>query len=52
MWKHYTPAEFIKREMEQAGYGLQRESTFLDRQSFLIFAPGGRLESWSGGVME
>ena len=39
MWKHYTPAEFIKREMEQAGYGLQREPTFLDRQSFLIFAP-------------
>jgi arsenite methyltransferase len=39
MWKHYTPAEFIKREMEQAGYGLQRELTFLDRQSFLIFAP-------------
>ena len=39
MWKHYTPTEFIKREMEQAGYGLQRELTFLDRQSFLIFAP-------------
>ena len=39
MWKHYTPAEFIKREMEQAGYGLKRELTFLDRQSFLIFVP-------------
>ena len=39
MWKHYTPAEFIKREMEQAGYDLQRELDFLDRQSFLIFAP-------------
>lgn len=39
MWQHYTPAEFIKREMEQAGYGLQRELDFLDRQSFLIFAP-------------
>jgi len=39
MWQHYTPAEFIKREMEQAGYRLQRELTFLDRQSFLIFAP-------------
>ena len=39
MWKHYTPAEFIKREMEQAGYSLQREWMFLDRQSFLIFAP-------------
>ena len=39
LWKHYTPPEFIKREMEQAGYGLQHELTFLDRQSFLIFAP-------------
>jgi arsenite methyltransferase len=37
--KHYTPSELIKREMEQAGYGLQQEFTFLDRQSFLIFAP-------------
>ena len=42
MWNHYTPAEFIKREMEQAGYGLQRELTFLDRQSFLIFAPNAQ----------
>lgn len=38
LWKHYTPSEFIKREMEQAGYSLQKEFTFLDRQSFLIFA--------------
>jgi ubiquinone/menaquinone biosynthesis C-methylase UbiE len=37
--RHYTPSEFIKREMEQAGYTLQLEPTFLDRQSFLIFAP-------------
>ncbi len=37
---HYTPSELIKREMEQAGYSLQREFDFLDRQSFLIFAPG------------
>jgi ubiquinone/menaquinone biosynthesis C-methylase UbiE len=36
---HYTPSELIKREMEQAGYSLQREFDFLDRQSFLIFAP-------------
>ncbi len=35
--RHYTPAEFIKREMEQAGYTVQQELTFLDRQSFLIF---------------
>jgi arsenite methyltransferase len=39
LWQHYTPSEFIKREMEQAGYQLQREFNFLDRQSFLIFQP-------------
>lgn len=38
IFTHYTPAEFIKREMEQAGYSLQNEFNFLDRQSFLIFA--------------
>lgn len=37
-WRHYTPPEFIKREMEQAGYVLQQELDFLDRQSFQIFA--------------
>jgi len=36
--RHYTPSEFIKREMEQAGYTLREEPAFLDRQSFLIFA--------------
>jgi arsenite methyltransferase len=36
--RHYTPTEFIKREMEQAGYTLQQELNFLDRQSFLIFS--------------
>ena len=25
LWQHYTPSEFIKREMEQAGYKLQNE---------------------------
>jgi ubiquinone/menaquinone biosynthesis C-methylase UbiE len=35
--KHYTPAEFIKRELEQAGYRLVNEFDFLDRQSFLLF---------------
>jgi ubiquinone/menaquinone biosynthesis C-methylase UbiE len=39
LWQHYTPSEFIKREMEQAGYSLQREFNFLDRQSFSIFVP-------------
>ena len=37
--RHYTPSDFIKREMEQAGYVLSQEFTFLDRQSFLLFAP-------------
>ena len=49
MWKHYTPSEFIKREMEQAGYSLQQEFNFLDRQSFLIFAPIGR-RSQAGSI--
>jgi arsenite methyltransferase len=34
---HYTPSETIKRELEQAGYMLQQQLDFLDRQSFLIF---------------
>ena len=38
--RHYIPSEFIKREMEQAGYVLQQDLDFLDRQSFLIFVPG------------
>jgi arsenite methyltransferase len=37
LFRHYTPREFIKPEMEQAGYSLQQELDFLDRQSFLIF---------------
>jgi ubiquinone/menaquinone biosynthesis C-methylase UbiE len=37
--RHYTPSEFIKREMEQAGFTLQQEFDFLNRQSFLIFVP-------------
>jgi arsenite methyltransferase len=34
---HATPVESIKRVMEQAGYALEREFDFLDRQSFSIF---------------
>ena len=37
--RHYTPSEFIKREMEQAGYSLEQDFDFLYRQSFLIFVP-------------
>jgi arsenite methyltransferase len=47
MWQHYTPSEFIKKEMEQAGYSLQQEFNFLDRQSFLIFKPNGPAEKRS-----
>ncbi|HUF40676.1 MAG TPA: class I SAM-dependent methyltransferase [Verrucomicrobiae bacterium] len=36
---HATPVESIKRVMEQAGYALEREFDFLDRQSFSIFVP-------------
>jgi arsenite methyltransferase len=39
LWGHYTPREFIKRELEQAGYQLQKDFDFLERQSFLVFAP-------------
>ncbi|MBM2805755.1 MAG: SAM-dependent methlyltransferase [Deltaproteobacteria bacterium] len=36
--KYLTPrSEFIKREMEQAGYTLRQEFDFLDRQSFIVF---------------
>lgn len=35
---HYTPVELIKKEMDEAGYGLEREFDFLDRQSFLVFS--------------
>lgn len=35
---HATPAEEIKRDMEKAGYTLQREYPFLPRQVFLVFS--------------
>ncbi len=35
--RHYTPSEFIKREMENAGYTLRQEFDFLERQSFIVF---------------
>jgi arsenite methyltransferase len=41
LFRHYTPKEFIQREMEQAGYVLRQDVNFLDRQSFLIFSPKG-----------
>jgi len=35
---HTTPVELIKKEMEEAGYRLESEVDFLDRQSFLVFS--------------
>jgi len=34
---HYSPVELIKKEMDEAGYRLEREFDFLDRQSFMIY---------------
>ena len=36
---HATPVESIKVEMERAGYRLDRQFDYLDRQSFIIFTP-------------
>ena len=35
---HYTPVEVIKKEMQEAGYRLEREFDFLDRQAFLVYS--------------
>jgi hypothetical protein len=34
---HATPAEEIRAQMEEAGYGLATRHEFLERQSFQIF---------------
>jgi len=39
---HATPVELIKKEMDEAGYRLERELDFLDRQSFLVFSKKAR----------
>jgi len=40
---HATPVELIKKEMGEAGYRLEREYDFLEKQSFLVFSrPGSR----------
>lgn len=36
---HSTEAEQIRSEMEKAGYRLQDEQDFIERQNFLIFVP-------------
>lgn len=35
---HWTATEVIQKEMEEAGYVLQREFTFLPKQFFLVFS--------------
>lgn len=35
--RHNTPSAVIRREMVEAGYTLERELTFLPKQSFLVF---------------
>ncbi len=37
---HFTASEVIKKEMESAGYHLQHEFDFLQRQHFLVFSLG------------
>ena len=37
---HHTDPEVIIEEMEEAGYVLERDHGFIDRQSFLIFGRG------------
>lgn len=39
LFGHATNEEKIRREMEAAGYRLTAQHDFLERQSFLIFAP-------------
>lgn len=38
---HYTPEEEIVSEMREAGYRLDDDFGFLERQSFVVFSPGG-----------
>ena len=35
---HTTPVEVIKKEMQEAGYRLEREFDFLDRQALLVYS--------------
>jgi ubiquinone/menaquinone biosynthesis C-methylase UbiE len=38
-FEHYTDKDQLIREMAEAGYRVEREHDFLDRQAFVIFAP-------------
>jgi ubiquinone/menaquinone biosynthesis C-methylase UbiE len=39
LMKHYTEKDLLLREMQEAGYRADQDLDFLDRQSFVVFAP-------------
>lgn len=39
LFGHSTPPEKLRAEMQEAGYRLEAEHTFVSRQSFLVFSP-------------
>jgi len=39
LFEHYTEKDQLVREMAEAGYRVEREHDFLDRQAFVVFAP-------------
>lgn len=42
---HWTAKDVILRELQEAGYSLQQELTFLPKQLFLVFSPRNLAES-------
>jgi len=40
LFGHATPADVIRKEMEAAGYVVERQHDFLPKQHFLVFVPG------------
>lgn len=40
---HWSAADSVRREMESAGYRLDREDHFIERQDFLVFSRAGQL---------
>jgi len=38
LFGHFTPSSVIRSELEAAGYKLEKEYTFLPRQSFMVFS--------------
>lgn len=42
MLGHTVDPEILRREMREAGYRIEAEHDFLERQSFVVFVPDGR----------